>query len=101
MSAWFGIFCKQPPPRWITYLANIEGYASFALALAVVVLPVSPGMHLKVSVYAILMIALGSGFGIGGIRFGEGGSRVAAWIAVVILSLLALVFGVALVYRDY
>jgi hypothetical protein len=83
---------ETPRPRWLTALGTFEGYAAACFTVIVFFVPVAPGTQRLSMIVVITLTGLGLGLGIGGIRFGEGGSRVAAWCAVVVLSLLCIAF---------
>lgn len=77
--------------RGLSILGSVEGYASAFIAFCVFLVPVSPGTQRQSTILIVTLIGLGLGLGVGGIRFGEGASRVAAWSSVVVLSLLFVV----------
>jgi hypothetical protein len=93
MRAWLGILGKKRPPPWLSALATIEGYAAGVLLIVVFAVPVSPGTQRQAAVLVSTLIGLGIGFGLAGIRFGQGGSRLAAWSSFVVLSVLSLALG--------
>ena len=66
----------------------MEGYAAAMLTVAVFTLPVTPGNQRQAMIILCMLIGLGIGFGVGGVRFGGSGARFSAWLAIITLSIL-------------
>jgi len=91
---------KRPKSAWRTLAGNIEGYLAFAATLLVFHVPVTPGTREEATYTASILHGLGIGLGIGGVRFGEGIGRIAAWMALAFLVPLFVVL-VALALADW
>jgi hypothetical protein len=83
-----------PRSKWLQTVGNAGGLPSFAAAVLLLCQTSTPAARFDVAWLFIALWAVGIGLALGGVRFGRGAGRQAAWLSLATLLVLLLALAV-------